>query len=65
MDSNYISPVSVEVHDVSVSVREKKFSWRKRREVSYKPILSEVSLNVRSGSLTAIMGPSGSGKVGR
>ena len=67
MDFYEVSPVDVKVRNLSLSIeREATFCEKIRRhkqpEVE-KQILRNVSLDVPAGSLMAILGESGSGKV--
>jgi ABC-type glutathione transport system ATPase component len=64
MDFGPVYPVNVKVRDLSLSIKPKKrFCRVKESAVTEKPILQNVSLDVPAGSLMAILGESGSGKV--
>jgi ABC-type multidrug transport system ATPase subunit len=64
MDFDPVYPVNVTVRDLSLSIKPKKrFYGVKESAMTEKPILQNVSLDVPAGSLMAILGESGSGKV--
>ena len=68
MDFNNVPPVDVKVRDLSLSIESspailERLHIRKGRLAEDKRILQTVSLDVPSGSLMAIIGASGSGKV--
>lgn len=68
MDFNNVPPVDVKVRDLSLSIESspsilERIHIRKGRLQEDKRILQSVSLDVPSGSLMAIIGASGSGKV--
>jgi ABC-type multidrug transport system ATPase subunit len=65
MDFNNVPPVNIKVRDLSLSLERSPPLLRFRRPTldEEKRILRNVSLDVPAGSLMAIMGASGSGKV--
>ena len=68
MDFNNVPPVEVKVRDLSLSLESspailERLHIRKGRLAEDKRILQNVSLDAPSGSLMAIIGASGSGKV--
>lgn len=69
MDFRNVPPVDVKVRDLSLSIERsipllEKLRLRRRPPTSEaKRILQNVSLDVPAGSLMAIIGASGSGKV--
>jgi len=68
MDFNHVPPVAVKVRDLSLSIESspailERLHIRKGRLAEDKRILQNVSLDVPSASLMAIVGASGSGKV--
>jgi ABC-type transporter Mla maintaining outer membrane lipid asymmetry ATPase subunit MlaF len=70
MDFHYVPPVDVKVRDLSLSIEPsppilERLHLKRARLLEHKTILQNVSLEVPSGSLMAIIGASGSGKVPR
>ena len=69
MDFHNVPPVDVKVRDLSLSIErsipllEKLHLRRRPQTTEEKRILQKVSLDVVAGSLMAIIGASGSGKV--
>jgi ABC-type transporter Mla maintaining outer membrane lipid asymmetry ATPase subunit MlaF len=68
MDFNNVPPVDVKVRDLSLSIESspsvlERLHIRKGQLHDDKRILENVSLDVPSGSLMAIIGASGSGRV--
>jgi ABC-type transporter Mla maintaining outer membrane lipid asymmetry ATPase subunit MlaF len=70
MDFHNVPPVDVKVRDLSLSIESaipilEKLHFKKRTQVmaEEKRILQNISLDVPAGSLMAIIGASGSGKV--
>lgn len=69
MDFHNVPPVDVKVRDLSLSMErsipllEKLHLRRPPQTIEEKRILQNVSLDVVAGSLMAIIGASGSGKV--
>src|SRR5579862_2360308 len=70
MDFHRVPPVDVKVRDLSLSIESaipilEKLHFKKRAQITVeaKRILQNVSLDVPAGSLMAIIGASGSGKV--
>jgi ABC-type multidrug transport system fused ATPase/permease subunit len=63
-----VPPVDVKVRDVSLSIEPsppvtERLGLRRRQTREGKRILQNISLDVPAGSLMAIVGASGSGKV--
>ena len=61
-----VSPVDVKVHNLSLSIKPEAINFQKIRRkppVAEKQVLQNISLDVPAGSLMAILGESGSGKV--
>jgi len=68
MDFHNVPPVDVKVRDLSLAITPpppilQRLHLRRGGAVEPKEILRNVSLDVPSGSLMAIIGASGSGKV--
>lgn len=68
MDFNNVPPVNIKVRDLSLSLERsppllQTLRFRRPTLGEEKRILRNVSLDVPAGSLMAIMGASGSGKV--
>ena len=69
MDFHNVPPVDVKVRDLSLSIERstpllEKIRFRRRPQTTEaKRIVQNVSLDVPTGSLMAIIGASGSGKV--
>jgi len=68
MDFHNVPPVNVKVRDLSLSIEPsppifERLRLRRPQVHEEKKILQSISLDVPSGSLMAIMGASGSGKV--
>jgi len=68
MDLHQVPPVDVLVRNVSLAIDRpmpllERLHLRRAQVRDAKPILQDVSLNVPSGSLMAIIGASGSGKA--
>jgi ABC-type protease/lipase transport system fused ATPase/permease subunit len=68
MEFHHVPAVDVHVRSVSLSIERpppllERIRLRRRSPREPKAILSDISLDVPSGSLMAIIGASGSGKV--
>jgi ABC-type multidrug transport system ATPase subunit len=68
MDFHHVPPVDVKVRDLSLSIEPspptlERLHLKRPRLLEHKTILHNVSVEVPSGSLMAIIGASGSGKV--
>ena len=69
MEFHNVQPVDVKVRDISLSIErstplhEKLHLRRPPQTTEVKRILQNISLDVPAGSLMAIIGASGSGKV--
>jgi ABC-type multidrug transport system fused ATPase/permease subunit len=70
MDFHHVPPVDVKVRDLSLSIEPSQpileaLHLKRARLLENKTILQNVSLDIPAGSLMAIVGASGSGKVSR
>jgi len=68
IDFHNVPPVDVKVRDLSLSITPsppilEQLHLKRRNAIEPKRILQSVSLDVPSGTLMAIIGASGSGKV--